>query len=133
MRIAFFFLFRDGDGYIAIIFDDMSQSLKARLEPGHAYRRWAHIHAAPRLAEVKGNANDANFSGNDIGVGSSCGRHIFLSTAEFAENAESGNSFTIRLRPSFSSGTSRASSFLPPSTPRSPSQEVIYDSFETIL
>src|SRR5262249_25411538 len=59
-------LFADGhffrllDLQIADVFDGMSEFLDGRLQAGAAQRGRAHVHPAAALAEVHGDADDAN-------------------------------------------------------------------------
>ena len=63
VRVAFFFLLGNGDGDVAAVFDLVAEGFQARFEAGHAHGRGAHVDAAARLAEIKRNADDADFPG----------------------------------------------------------------------
>ena len=67
VRVAFFLLFRHGDGDVAAVFDLVAERLEARFESGDADRRRSHVDAAARLAEIERHTDDANFSGRDVG------------------------------------------------------------------
>jgi hypothetical protein len=90
-------LFRDGNGNVSSVLDDMPKLFEARFEPGHADRRGSHVYAAPGLTEVEWNPDNTEFLGVDAGC-----RGAFNSQGFTAELAESENSFTIRLSPPFS-------------------------------
>jgi hypothetical protein len=62
---AFLLLFRNGDGDIASILDDVANGFEARFESSDADGGWAHVDAAPRLAEVEGDSDDADLLGGD--------------------------------------------------------------------
>jgi hypothetical protein len=63
---AFFFLLWDGDGDVAGIFDNVSDGFEASFKSGDADGRRTHVNAAPRLAEVKRNADDAYLARSDV-------------------------------------------------------------------
>ena len=48
-------------GHVADVFHRVPQLFEPRLQPGHAQRRGAHVHAAAALAQVHRHADDANF------------------------------------------------------------------------
>ena len=72
--VAFFLLLGNRNGDVAAIFHFMTESFKPRFESGHAHGRRPHIHAAPRLAEIEGNADDANLA-RDSDCARRTGRH----------------------------------------------------------
>ena len=121
---AFFLLLGDGDGDVAGIFDNVADGFEAGFESGDADGGRAHVDAAAGLAEVERNANHANLARGDVGVGRASLSHrlpIHRRDAECAEKSQfliysgcgacifarsgSGNSFTIRFRPFFRTGT----------------------------
>ena len=87
------------------ILHHVPQFFQPRLQAGHAYRRGSHVHAPARLSQVERDANHPDFPGHDVRRGCGWRRHSFRFTAEVAENAESGNSFTTLLSPSLSTRT----------------------------
>src|SRR5579872_4795552 len=66
MGIAFFLLFGDSDGDVTRIFNDVTQLLEPRFQPGHTDSRGAHVNPAPRLAEIKRHPNDTDLLGGNI-------------------------------------------------------------------
>ena len=76
--VAFLFLLRDGDGDVAAVFHFVAERFEPGFQSGHADGGRAHVDAAAGLAEVKGNADDANFSGSDV-VGGRSGHVIIVS------------------------------------------------------
>ena len=61
VRRASLLLLGNRYGDVAAVFHLVAKSLKPRLKPCHAHGGGPHIHAAPRLSKVKGNADHANF------------------------------------------------------------------------
>ena len=74
-RIAFFLLLGNSNGDVPGIFDDEAQRLETSLQASHAHRRWAHVHAPARLAEIERDADHANFLARKVG---SCCRHSLI-------------------------------------------------------
>src|ERR1019366_9687081 len=64
---ACFFLFGDGDGDVAGVFDDVADSFEAGFESGNADGGRPHVNAAARLAKIKRNANHADVARGDAG------------------------------------------------------------------
>ena len=69
VRIAFFFLLGDCDGYIPCVLDNVPQLFKPGLETGNANSGWPHINAAAGLAQVERHTNDADFLRRNIRSG----------------------------------------------------------------
>jgi hypothetical protein len=67
MRVAFFFLLGDGNGYVAAVFHDVAEGFQTRFETGNADGGWAHINSAPGLAEVERDTDYTDFLGGDGG------------------------------------------------------------------
>src|SRR5579862_6117212 len=65
VRVALFFLLGNRDGHIAPVLHFVTESFEPSFEAGYANRGRSHIHAAARLAKIKGNANNANLTGRD--------------------------------------------------------------------
>src|SRR5579859_7504391 len=63
---AFFFLFRDGDGDVAGVFDNVSDGFEAGFESGYANGGRAHVNTAAGLAEVERDADHADLAGSDV-------------------------------------------------------------------
>ena len=100
MCVAFFFLFGNGDRDVAAVIDFMAESFEASFESRDPDSGWPHIDAAAGLAEVERDSDYTDLFAGDVGGRCSSGCHgQELFTAEDAEIAESGNSFTIRLSP----------------------------------
>src|ERR1035438_485295 len=72
---AFFFLFRDSDGDIAGIFDDVSYGFETGFQSGDANGGRTHVNAAARLAEVKRNADHADLARSNVAVRCASFRH----------------------------------------------------------
>jgi hypothetical protein len=66
---AFFFLFGDGDGDVASVFDNVPNGFEARFESGNADSGRTHVNSAAGLAKVKRDANHANLARGDATVG----------------------------------------------------------------
>ncbi len=64
---AFFLLLGNGDGDVAAVFDFVAEGFEAGFESGDADGGRSHIDAAAGLAEIEGNADDADFAGSDVG------------------------------------------------------------------
>ena len=64
---AFLFLFGDGDGDVAAVFDVVADGFEARFEAGDTNGRGAHVDAAARLAEIEWDADDADLLWGDAG------------------------------------------------------------------
>src|SRR3979411_948452 len=63
---AFFFLFRDGDGDVARIFDNVPDGFEAGFESGDADGGRSHVNAAAGLAKVERNADHAYLARSDV-------------------------------------------------------------------
>src|ERR1700726_3746349 len=63
---AFFFLFRDGYGDVASIFDNVPDGFEAGFESGDADGGRPHVNAAAGLAEVERNADYADLTRGDV-------------------------------------------------------------------
>src|SRR6266478_5876144 len=75
---AFFFPFRDGDGDVARIFDNVANGFEAGFESGNADGGRTHVNAAARLTEVERNADHADLPRSDVaeGCASQCHRSV---------------------------------------------------------
>jgi hypothetical protein len=62
---AFFFLFRDGNGNVTGVFDDVSDSLETRLKPRNAHGGRTHINTTAGLAKVKRDADYTDVARSD--------------------------------------------------------------------
>src|ERR1700730_19131402 len=62
----FFFLFRDGYGDVAGVFDNVSDGFEAGFESSDADGGRTHVNAAPGLAEVKRNSDHAYLARSDV-------------------------------------------------------------------
>jgi hypothetical protein len=69
IRHAFFFLFGDGDGDVAGVFDNVANGFEAGFESGDADGGRTHVNAAAGLAEVERNANHADLARGDVAEG----------------------------------------------------------------
>src|SRR5258708_4227493 len=66
---AFFFLFGDGDGDVAGVFDNVSDGFEARFESGNADGGRTHVNAAAGLTEVKRNTDHTDLARGDVAEG----------------------------------------------------------------
>ncbi len=66
IRHALFFLFRDGDGDVAGVFDNVADGFEARFESGDADGGRPHVNAAAGLAEVERNTDHPDLARGDV-------------------------------------------------------------------
>src|SRR6266478_6091932 len=66
---AFFFLFWDGDGDVAGVFDNVSDGFETRFESSDADGGRTHVNAAAGLAEVKRNTDHSDLAWSDVAEG----------------------------------------------------------------
>ena len=68
MRIAGLLLLGHRDCHVPGVFDHMTDLFQPRFQSCNPHRRRSHIHAAPRLAEIKRHTDDADLLGGNAFV-----------------------------------------------------------------